>query len=551
MATKKAKPNGQFLLDVEKVSSYMSNILISELPGVGSSTTHTLREAQLITCGDLQNVSLARIQLLIGKKLGETLYQHCRGIDNRELNYEYKRKSVSAEVNYGIRFKSVQEMEIFLNQLCAEVHKRLLEIKRKTKQITLKVLIRAKDAPIEASKFMGHGVCDHLTRSVSLSTYTNELNILCSNVLTLMRSFNIPPQELRGIGVQLTKLDADDSRDKMKKENILKDMFCKMEKKQNILPIRRNSVESVGIDNHDKNVDNIKRNIEKRDNMKTISKQTKSYIINMLQEASNKQIKDKIKMQSGKMEHTDIDSGVFSNLPLEIQNEIMENGYAKNHSIDHSSCLLNIPASSNQIKLTNFKPTLVKVKSSKKRIGRKIQNHQGIRNVLESWCYKSTMHSKSINNVNNTVINENHNEQEHNPYLHATASLQKSNIMEILPKSLSNNIFMQENSFKLLLGWVQNTLQPKSFDVQLLCQNAEQVIEVKLYNDILYDNVNYLGNLINVQRNGNEYCNWHKAFRSLLKAINGKMNLINDGRDLYTLPMQFHCNICENQLLNL
>lgn len=69
MATKKAKPNGQFQLNSEEASAYMSKLLISELPGVGSSTTHTLKEAHLITCSDLQNISLLRLQLLVGKKL--------------------------------------------------------------------------------------------------------------------------------------------------------------------------------------------------------------------------------------------------------------------------------------------------------------------------------------------------------------------------------------------------------------------------------------------------------------------------------------------------
>lgn len=51
------------------------------------------------------------------------------------------RKSVSAEVNYGIRFQSREEAEEFLKELCKEVHSRLEEINMKTKFVTLKLMV--------------------------------------------------------------------------------------------------------------------------------------------------------------------------------------------------------------------------------------------------------------------------------------------------------------------------------------------------------------------------------------------------------------------------
>lgn len=139
LATKKAKPDGQFHLLKEDVEDYFQAIDVKELPGVGSSTSYTLNELNWKTCGDLQKVSLHKIQTELGKKFGETLYQFCRGIDHRPLVYGQVRKSVSAEVNYGIRFTENGECETFLKQLCVEVHTRLMDIKRKGKCITLKV----------------------------------------------------------------------------------------------------------------------------------------------------------------------------------------------------------------------------------------------------------------------------------------------------------------------------------------------------------------------------------------------------------------------------
>lgn len=91
MATKKAKPNGQFHLKTENAEEYFSGIHISDLPGVGYSATRKCNNLGLTTCADLQRIPLSRLQQEFGKKMGETLYQNCRGIDNKTLVYNQVR----------------------------------------------------------------------------------------------------------------------------------------------------------------------------------------------------------------------------------------------------------------------------------------------------------------------------------------------------------------------------------------------------------------------------------------------------------------------------
>ncbi|XP_002007576.3 DNA repair protein Rev1 [Drosophila mojavensis] len=229
MATKLAKPNGEHLLDTDDAAKYMANFTLDTLPGVGSSMTYKLNQAGFKTCGDVQLASLARLETLLGKKMALTLHQNCHGIDLRPLVYEQQRKSVSAEVNYGIRFTKYEELEKFLQQLSVEVHNRLIEIKRKAKSITLKLMVRAAEAPVETSKFMGHGVCDIQTKSSLLKESTNDVEVITSHVLKLMKESGIPPQELRGIGIHLNRLE---DVTETKKENVIKNMFSKISEKQ-------------------------------------------------------------------------------------------------------------------------------------------------------------------------------------------------------------------------------------------------------------------------------------------------------------------------------
>ena len=81
---------------------------VDDLPGVGWSLGQKLQTLGAETCADLQKFSCQALQKEFGPKTGILLYQYCRGIDDRNLKTERERRSVSAEINYGIRFTKVR-----------------------------------------------------------------------------------------------------------------------------------------------------------------------------------------------------------------------------------------------------------------------------------------------------------------------------------------------------------------------------------------------------------------------------------------------------------
>lgn len=225
MATKEAKPNGQFSLLDENVETFMWEKKIRDLPGVGPNTAYQLTTLKLETCGQLQSLPLQLLQQTFGKKFGETLQMMSRGVDDKKLVFEQVRKSVSVEVNYGIRFNEDHEVHTFLKQVAEELSKRLKEIQKKGKLLTLKIMQRAKDASVETMKFMGHGMVEKVSKSVQMLVSTDDAITIHSNVLKLLTAFGIPPHELRGIGVQMSKLDEE------RKESKLLEMFKKVAEK--------------------------------------------------------------------------------------------------------------------------------------------------------------------------------------------------------------------------------------------------------------------------------------------------------------------------------
>ncbi|XP_061376729.1 DNA repair protein Rev1 [Danaus plexippus] len=207
LATKKAKPNGQFFLTADIVNDFMYNIELSDLPGVGYQTSHKLESLGYQICGSLLSLSLINLQQHLGKKTGAQLYEQIRGQDSHPLSFHTVRKSVSAEVNYGIRFENNDQCKEFLKQLSAEVHSRMQQFKVIGKCITLKLMVRAENAPVQTAKFMGHGYCDVIKKSTTLQNATNDVEIITKEVISICKKQNIDPKEMRGIGIQVTKLE--------------------------------------------------------------------------------------------------------------------------------------------------------------------------------------------------------------------------------------------------------------------------------------------------------------------------------------------------------
>ncbi|KAG6442431.1 DNA repair protein REV1 [Manduca sexta] len=207
LATKRAKPDGQFFLTEDLVEDFMFGIELRDLPGVGRQTAQKLESLGHKSCGSLQSLTLNTLKTHLGNKTGAQLFDQCRGRDLNTLHFYTVRKSVSAEVNYGIRFENNEQCYEFLKQLSAEVHSRLQQFKVLGKCITLKLMVRAEEAPVETAKFMGHGFCNVINKSISLNTATNDIEVITREVISICQKQNIDPKEMRGIGIQVTKLE--------------------------------------------------------------------------------------------------------------------------------------------------------------------------------------------------------------------------------------------------------------------------------------------------------------------------------------------------------
>ncbi|KAH8349817.1 hypothetical protein KR084_007757 [Drosophila pseudotakahashii] len=522
MATKEAKPNGQFLLDSKQdILAYMASMAVESLPGVGSSMSHKLKQAGLNNCGDVQNTSLEKLETVLGKKLGQNLFQNCRGIDDRPLAYDQQRKTVSAEMNFGIRFTNSTQCEQFLRQLSDEVTKRLIEIKRKTKSINLKIMVRAAEAPVETSKYMGHGVCDTINKSSLIKHATDDVNVITSQILNLMKEADLPPHELRGIGIHLTKLE---DASEVRKDNILKRMFVKMSDMKKVKPIPSKEFTNV--------LDMLKGTKSLNDQpiagphaltkppmeeVKVNPRQPRN-VMNMLTAATGKRSLNEYKVRSDAVKPSmqiialrpEIDEDILAQLPEDIRLKVLANKdeYLRIAEVDEiggkkpGPPSLLPPPPPPLIKL-NRSPNLSPLSDSdlKPSTSRAALARMQKRKAKEHCIRPDEIVAEYIDNLPN--------------HLHPA-------ILEYIshPEDEGPNLLMGASYKSLLNEWVSREEVPRPADVDMVHQQISQMIRSDKKNH-LYDVMKYLCRIINMKRSSS--CCWHIAYKHIEEDIQLQM----------------------------
>lgn len=90
------KPNGLFVITPDQVDDFVAELPVSKLHGVGKVTADKLGRLGVINCVDLREWSRVALAREFGS-FGERLYGLARGIDERAVQVDSRRQSLSVE----------------------------------------------------------------------------------------------------------------------------------------------------------------------------------------------------------------------------------------------------------------------------------------------------------------------------------------------------------------------------------------------------------------------------------------------------------------------
>lgn len=200
LATKACKPNGVRRVLDHEVKAFIGDLPLKDMPQVGHAMAAKLQERGLEVCSDVQALEKNRLREWFGVK-GETLWLNAQGLDQESSLVPAQRKSVSAEMNWGIRCQDKAAAVKILFEVAKQLKDRLALCKLRANHLTLKLKI-AIPGWVEPIKKGGHGQCDDISRSCALPAgETDDLEVLQRCALQLYDMISPDPVRLRGLGL--------------------------------------------------------------------------------------------------------------------------------------------------------------------------------------------------------------------------------------------------------------------------------------------------------------------------------------------------------------
>ena len=190
------KPDGQKTIHPDQVATFINDLPVEKIFGVGSVTAKKMHRLGLNTCADLQRLSLLELSQTFGK-FGVRLYDLCRGQDDRPVSTNRTRKSVSTERTYAV--------DIPDNAACEEELLRLFEDLQRR-------IARADCAAEVKSRTLKLRFDDFSTTTVSRAGQTVEIECFRELLDEAWQRKGLPIR-LLGIGVQLRGSIASNQRD--------------------------------------------------------------------------------------------------------------------------------------------------------------------------------------------------------------------------------------------------------------------------------------------------------------------------------------------------
>jgi len=183
------KPNGQFVVTPDRVESFLANLPVNKIWGVGKVTAKRLEKKGIKTCNDVRAYDVFQFVELFGS-FGEHIHKLAHGIDDRPVVSEWRRKSISVENTYAHDLPDLAACLEKIPQLIISLDRRMEKLD---------------DDYLIYNSFVKMKFCDFSQTTVErlhANPVLADLSALCEEA---WRRRNIPVR-LLGVGVRLCDL---------------------------------------------------------------------------------------------------------------------------------------------------------------------------------------------------------------------------------------------------------------------------------------------------------------------------------------------------------
>lgn len=192
------KPNGMKLIKPEEAVPFIETLKIKDFYGVGKVTAEKMTRMGIHNGLDLKSKSLGFLTKNFGKS-GTYYFNICRGIDDRPVNPNRTRKSVSIENTYDHGLTDIAEVEAELQILSHALEKRLS---------THAILGKTVNIKIKYADF------DQVTRSKTVQQWLGKHGEYAPIWQEIMKDTELLDRPIRLLGLGLSNLNTEEKEDK-------------------------------------------------------------------------------------------------------------------------------------------------------------------------------------------------------------------------------------------------------------------------------------------------------------------------------------------------
>ena len=185
------KPNGLFVIPPDKAVTFVESLDIEKFHGIGKATATKMHQMGIFKGIDLKNRSLPELSKAFGKA-GRHYYHISRAIDNRAVNPNRIRKSMSAENTFEYDLTSHAEMDEAITPIVEKVIRWMDKHEVFGKTLTLKV---------KFSDFT------QVTRSKTYGDFITDPEVIIDGSYELIRLIDREPLEVRLLGLGISNLN--------------------------------------------------------------------------------------------------------------------------------------------------------------------------------------------------------------------------------------------------------------------------------------------------------------------------------------------------------
>ena len=186
------KPDGLTVVEPERTESFLDQLKVGSIPGIGKVTEEKFADMNIVTISDLRKLDIFTLNKMFGKKISSYIYNAARGIDDEPVAARAPAVQYSRIVTLKHDSKDFDFLANAINEICVDLHDAILQHKKMFKSIGIQFV---------------QSDLSNKTKSRMLKNPTSSLDELKKTSIALLQEALVEQtQNIRRLGVRVSEL---------------------------------------------------------------------------------------------------------------------------------------------------------------------------------------------------------------------------------------------------------------------------------------------------------------------------------------------------------